>query len=888
LMAITAVGLVAGVVAGLYFGFKSDSKVDAHSRTEREKRHDDEKIKNKPEKEYVVKNGRAQKRYRDDTHNASGKRLPDRMQNHSTSIEVTEHLKEQDMAMINLVAKNIYSCFFQYGDSASYAQISFLAGTYAVTCLHVGSKFAKAKGDLLLTQTFTHEGQTHSKRLKVPMPKVIPVPETELVFLDFGTSIHLHTDITQHLVTDADLELMLEYGFADPRMVFRDRNGDRQVAESTHAEVVVLTEAIFKEDRNAMYATYPAETSGGSSGGLTLTLSPVFPRKIVAVHSGAAVTTAYDAVLTLELFRSLCGPSKTVEIVPHLDLVANVEVVPPKDQTVPVGKLVHGHSSGGTNTIAPSPLSRHLQTDPEYPTFPSTLPTVMYNRPSREVYEQWTRAGMLAPREYVEKDLTPKATAYTVAPPFKHIDPDLLDLAYDPDDWPSIPGGAYHLLSPEEAVFGLPYLKIAPIDFTTSAGYNWNPQKMPVFNRYELFGLDKNNMKPTKFNQWHPELQAQILRFLQILADGNIPISVVVDALKAERRGVTRVLLGQTRLFYAGSIVHLIVSRMFLSHLTSVEKDAPTINVPAVGIVPTSREWAELYSRLARHPNKLVTDQVNYDMHNQLILSQRMGEDCGRCLAENQLSTRGISTVWNMANSRSLTKADFVHAVEAIHIMTCQAVHVDGTVAYIDAQTTVSGVDRTSQANSYRNKTSIRLVFIATMLDNQDLLTPADRLLTPVALFKKHVECALYGDDQVISMSDTVAKIFTPYNYAQLTEKLLGGKVTRPDKSPITPSDDFVGWSEVELLKRGFDKRDGVVFAPLQKKVIEDSLHWVHKPNTAHAIAADTVRSALLEAALHGRDYYDQIYGACRRACTKAGVKFEPLSYHKVLAFYTD
>jgi len=110
--------------------------------------------------------------------------------------------------------------------------------------------------------------------------------------------------------------------------------------------------------------------------------------------------------------------------------------------------------------------------------------------------------------------------------------------------------------------------------------------------------------------------------------------------------------------------------------------------------------------------------------------------------------------------------------------------------------------------------------------------------------------------------------------------------VTNPDKTPIEVDTPFTPWSGVELLKRGFVEIDGIVYAPLQKKVIEDSLHWVGKKSRAHNIAADTVRSALLEAALHGQEYYTLMYNAVKRACQLAHVKFEPVSYEQVRGMY--
>jgi len=891
LIAFSAVALVGSVVAGIYFGVKAflkEDDVEPHSRTEQERKKEAKaaKAERKKNEKYEVVEGRVRKKdYKgeknDDYHyNKEGKALPRRMRQ-----KVDSHVKDSDIAVLALVGKNLYTTIFQWEDTVSFGQVLFIKGQYAVVCRHVARKMEKCKMEIGLTQTYALNGVAKNLTLRCPVPRFIHVPDTEITFADFGKHIHLHADISNHLITDADLLNMMEYGVEEITMLFRDPHGERITVSAPRGDIVVM-DGIFEEDKDALYLKYEARTTNGASGGPVMTLANIWARKLMGLHAGGAHTTAFDALMTLEMFNKHCGLPHTIEIIPHL-AIKTLDCVPPKNQTSPIGVLEHGHSSGGKNPIAPSPLSFYLQNDEIYPTHPTTIPTVMYDRKASEVHEQWTKAGMLpADFPFEEAMLHPRANAYKVAPPFKHIPEDLFDMVFDPDDLPPIPGGEYHLLSPEQAVFGEPRLGIAPIDYTASPGYNWSPKEMPFFNRYVLFGMDKKDPKPTKFDQWHPCLQNAILSYLACIGRGDQPVSVVVDALKAERRGAKRVLGGATRMFYAGSIVQLICSRMFTAHLSSLEKAHPTISTPAVGITPTSKEWTELYHRLSKHPHKIMTDQVNYDMHNQLIFARKMGEEHAHVIGTNTIMSHNFSPIWEKAVGRAFEKEDFICAFVSTYVGSCLAVHVDGPVAYLDAQTTNSGVDRTSQINSYRNKTSIKIVFAVTILENQDKLSEADRQLTLVALFKKHVETALYGDDQLISVSKAIAPLFRPIDYADKTAKILGGKVTKPDKTDITELDGFTPWGEAELLKRAFVMVDGVVFAPLQRKVIEDSLHWVQKSNTAHAIAADTVRSALLEAAIHDREYYDTIYGICYRACKKAGVKFEPLSYNKVRAMY--
>jgi hypothetical protein len=309
-----------------------------------------------------------------------------------------------------------------------------------------------------------------------------------------------------------------------------------------------------------------------------MTASPAYTRKLFGIHTGASVTTAFDAIITKSLIDEYVGEEPKPVVVPQVLINDQEDVMPLRDQTIPYGLLVHPHSSGGKNSIVPSPLAPHLRMDPVYPMKSVTIPTVMYTTDPHLVAQRWVREGMLDEVPELPDKVDPMKHAYSVAPPFKHIDDELLEMAWRSDSIPRFPNG-YRVLSPEEAVFGVPELGIAPIDFTTSAGYNW--ANIPSFTRYTLFNVKKNDVQPTRFAEWHPEMRKAILEVLKIIANRDLPLGLVVDALKAERRKFKRVLAGQTRLFYAGSIVHLVVSRMFTAVLSVTEKSAPTVSVPA-------------------------------------------------------------------------------------------------------------------------------------------------------------------------------------------------------------------------------------------------------------------------------------------------------------------
>jgi len=234
-----------------------------------------------------------------------------------------------------------------------------------------------------------------------------------------------------------------------------------------------------------------------------------------------------------------------------------------------------------------------------------------------------------------------------------------------------------------------------------------------------------------------------------------------------------------------------------------------------------------------------------------------------------------------------LTKRALVHIYEAIYCASCDAVHITGDIAYRDSQTANSGNDRTSQDNSYRGVIEDRLALLRLYEQrNGPEVFGLDSRLNFGALCDKHMESGKYGDDTLTTISNVAAQIMTTATYAKALREATGGEATMPDKTKIPDDYRFTPWSKADFLKRSFREHNGRYYAPLQKKIIEDSLFWAGQMGRRAQISADTVRSALLEAALHGREYYNELRDKCERACRLAKVKFEILSYEAVMALH--
>jgi hypothetical protein len=104
--------------------------------------------------------------------------------------------------------------------------------------------------------------------------------------------------------------------------------------------------------------------------------------------------------------------------------------------------------------------------------------------------------------------------------------------------------------------------------------------------------------------------------------------------------------------------------------------------------------------------------------------------------------------------------------------------------------------------------------------------------------------------------------------------------LTAADKSPLT---GFVPITSVTLFKRGFRPVNGFVFAPLEKDVIYDMLHWCKDPAHATATTIERALDALTESVHHGRELYDTILDLLNDVMRRAHIPWTPVSYESVL-----
>jgi len=175
---------------------------------------------------------------------------------------------------------------------------------------------------------------------------------------------------------------------------------------------------------------------------------------------------------------------------------------------------------------------------------------------------------------------------------------------------------------------------------------------------------------------------------------------------------------------------------------------------------------------------------------------------------------------------------------------------VIGTEAYLMDWMNSSGGWLTGFINSFVNVVIFNYYFEKVCQENSlDLVR------------QEHLAAWFYGDDNIWSVSDTVAPFFTMKKLGAFISKNFGMEYTTAEKTEI--KNDFVNIDDLEFLCRKFKKwQDGdmLYHAQLAEDSISQMLLWLRKPKRGVTIEqqmAINVEQALMEYYHYGQQRFE-------------------------------
>lgn len=315
------------------------------------------------------------------------------------------------------------------------------------------------------------------------------------------------------------------------------------------------------------------------------------------------------------------------------------------------------------------------------------------------------------------------------------------------------------------------------IDLSKAGGFGYPGKKNKYFVEFE------GNQYPVD------KLELDIALILKTYAKGESYPQIFKGTLKDEPRSVSKVKSAQTRLFFASSLPHLIVERMFLAPLMTLKIEIDNCFDSAIGI-DTHREMDHFLEQFARFENKSTIGLL--ETSEALELDYR-GFDKETC---TMVTTSALSVVVKLLdnlgyNHYSMT---IVKSMLSDSIRTHFSVNGD---LYSRFGLFPSGRYATAEINDFRNT-----FMIVYALHHMVYPHFKDQLLEfPDVLCHR-----TYGDDLLGVVKKEFKSLFNNVTYSKFCMEHYGVVCTTANKS--AEMQPFIPFLEASFLKRTFKYHD--------------------------------------------------------------------------------
>lgn len=356
------------------------------------------------------------------------------------------------------------------------------------------------------------------------------------------------------------------------------------------------------------------------------------------------------------------------------------------------------------------------------------------------------------------------------------------------------------------------------INCNTSAGNPYKKSKMNYLDfdkEGRIVGVDER-------------IQARINEIEECYSHGRMYHPQFCDHLKDEALAARKIAKGSTRVFSGGEMAwSIVVRRFFLSHIRLIQNNQFLFEAMP-GVVAQSSEWQDLHDYVTRFGIKrlIAGDYGKFDkkMVAAFILA-----------AFDILIELAKKAGW---------------AEDSLMVLRCIAYDtafptMDFNGDYIQVQGNPSGHPLTVIINCLVNSLYMRYAFHKV----------ANR---PVEDFKKYVNLATYGDDNLMGVSEDVSGF--DHTTIAVALSLIGVEYTMADKE--AESRPFVGIDEVTFLKRGFVWDDDMktTLGPIDHSSIVKMLttRMDNGGLTPQAHACGVIDTALREYFFYGKEKFEE------------------------------
>jgi hypothetical protein len=645
--------------------------------------------------------------------------------------------------------------------------------------------------------------------------------EIDLVLIDLPRNVPRFKNVASHFIDVADFAKLNEHPGA--LATVRTLPGKERKSILTLMQIQSLftreiTASCYKTHDKIMSSIgYAAETKSGDCGGILVALNPQFEKKICGMHVAGSTGVGYSVPLNqARIEKWLAAAGMNLHDAPPLTQVYESEIVVPEGAFLPMGKHQFVSSGGSSTGISPSSISGCIQE-------PITAPAVLRPYVKDGVEVDPLQVGLLkcaGVNPLIDSENLKKVSA-DVARVYSY--PEICS-----------PRKIFNL---EEACFGeLGNQFYGPLTLTSSPGFPFckykaarKPGKRTWIDNEEFVISD--------------ELRSLIDTKLEMLKRGQRIEVYWQDLLKDERRPLAKVAAGKTRVFSASPLDFTLLCRMYFGAFVAHQARNRVTNESSIGINPYSIDWQNLATHLRQKGRKVFAgDYSGWD---------------GSVSAQLLWAALDVIEEWydGTEEERTIRATLFLDIVSSVHIF--------GDTVYGQTHCMPSGVYLTATVNTVIGQMLMRLFW----------LRCAPKQYANMEAFNEHVALAIYGDDNVVNVSDFASTFFNqhtvteaaPFFGATYTDEAKTGKETAKTRD----------LSEVTFLKRSFiwSPLDARFIGQLDLTVIDEMCNWYHHSDLERKQLPLVIDSQMREYAMYTRALYDSRLRTIQRACRAASIR---------------
>lgn len=386
-------------------------------------------------------------------------------------------------------------------------------------------------------------------------------------------------------------------------------------------------------------------------------------------------------------------------------------------------------------------------------------------------------------------------------------------------------------LTIEEAIVGRADLKaLGPIPRKTSAGYTYAGNGKVKQGKKQFFGSEGDYVLE---GELYDDLKDRVQNITKTMEKGIVPEDrVYMDILKDETLPLAKVEIGKTRMISACDLPMSVIYRQYYGAVCNDLVVSRLLNGMAIGINPYSQEWEFLTRLLKAKGDKVVAgDFGSYDNSQTCQLIQ--------------------AVMWIMSKLTNLTSENDLTVMKCLSVTLSQPYHVSGSKIYELDHGMPSGNPMTSIMNSVFGLVVFRLCWGELMQASFYSYAGCIRA------FSTHVKLVMYGDDNLLNISDEVIDRFNQTTMMS-TFPRFGLTYTSDEKTDANPP-PFRNITQVTFLKRSFIYNDvlGRHACGLDIPTIYNMLHYTKKGGSSDSITVDNCYNAVREASLHGKIFFE-------------------------------